>query len=65
MTWKPRAEKDVAVKAWMKARGGKVDDYENNARKPRLAWLLAGLSLPSGADRDRTGDPCLQAAREC
>lgn len=39
MTSKPPAEKDTAVKAWMKARGWKVKDCEWEPRKQVYLWI--------------------------
>lgn len=39
MTRKPPTDKDVAVKAWMKAKDLKVDETEWDARKQIYLWI--------------------------
>lgn len=39
MDWKAPAEKDAAVRAWMRSKGWVVDSYESDGRKQVHLWI--------------------------
>jgi hypothetical protein len=67
VNWKPPADKDVAVKAWMKAKGLKVDETDCDGRQGVYFWIhfpKRGRPLILGISREAIDDTPLFVVQE-
>ena len=67
MNWKLPADKDVAVKAWMKAKGWKVEESEDVPQQQVYLWIHAparGGPIVLGMSREVLTDTPLFAIQE-